>query len=170
MFTLLAVVQIDGALHCHVTRTATSSSDPISALSSPPESKQNQHPEHTTHTQHDTQSTQRTRNFGPCKSPKIAMGCEYFSSILRMICTNSCFCSVVPCEKFNRKTSAPAKNNVSIISNVDDAGPNVATCLVDFLHRCATMGGFATVVVVVVVVLPLVYAGNFGDVTVVSVK
>ena len=51
----------------------------------------------------------------------------------------------------------------------DEAGPKVATCLVDFLQRCATIGGLATVVVVTAAG-PLVYAGNWGDVTVVSIK
>ena len=42
--------------------------------------------------------------------------------------------------------SAPARNNFSIISNEDEAGPSVATCLVDFFQRCATLGTAATVV------------------------
>jgi hypothetical protein len=42
--------------------------------------------------------------------------------------------------------SAPAKNKVSIISFDDDAGPKVASCLVDFRHRWETFGAAATVV------------------------
>jgi hypothetical protein len=84
-----------------------------------------------------------TRNLGPCKSPRMAIGCEYFSSISRIIKSRSFFCSCEPCEKLRRKTSAPARNNFSIISLVDEAGPKVATCLVDLRQRCATMGAVA---------------------------
>ena len=38
------------------------------------------------------------------------------------------FSSCDPWEKFRRKTSAPERNNFSIISNVFDAGPRVASC------------------------------------------
>jgi hypothetical protein len=55
----------------------------------------------------------------------------------------SCIC--LTCEKLRRKTSAPAKKSFSIISLDDDAGPSVATCLVDLRHRCATDGTDATV-------------------------
>jgi len=59
---------------------------------------------------------------------------------------SSFFCSWDPCEKLSLKTSAPAKNNFSIISLLELAGPNVTTCFTDFLHRCATFGIAATVV------------------------
>jgi hypothetical protein len=74
------------------------------------------------------------------------MGWLYFSSTSRIMSSSSFFCSWLPWEKLSRKTSAPAKNSFSIISFEDEAGPSVTTCLVDFLHRCATLGTCATVV------------------------
>lgn len=96
--------------------------------------------------QNKEKTTELTRSLGPCKSPNTAIGWAYFSSISRIMLSNSRFCSCAPCEKFNRKTSAPARKSFSIMSLEELAGPNVTTCFVDFLQRCATLGTAATVV------------------------
>ena len=101
-----------------------------------------------------------TRNFGPCKSPRAAIGWLYCSSTDRMVSSNSFFCSCEPCEKLRRNTSAPARNNFSIVSRSDEAGPRVASCLVDLRHRWAILGAEATLFLLVAPNAPLVAPSN----------
>lgn len=101
-----------------------------------------------------------TRSFGPCKSPRAAIGWLYCSSTDRMVSSNSFFCSCDPCEKLRRNTSAPARNSFSIVSRSDEAGPRVASCLVDLRHRCAILGAEATLFLLVAPNAPLAAPSN----------
>ena len=71
-----------------------------------------------------------TRSFGPCRSTRIAMGCFSSRSMVRMTSIFSGSFSRGRWLMLSRNTSAPARNSVSIISGVSEAGPRVAMIFV----------------------------------------
>ena len=67
------------------------------------------------------------RIFGPCRSPSMHKGFSSSWLTLRIIAISASFSSCVPCEKFRRTTSTPARTSSRKTVSVLDAGPRVAT-------------------------------------------
>ncbi len=60
----------------------------------------------------------------------IAIGRSTSSETSRTTCIRCAWSSCVPCEKFSRAASIPARASSSTISCEDEAGPSVATIFV----------------------------------------
>ena len=71
-----------------------------------------------------------TRIFGPCRSAMIATSRPTRFATSRTSVTRSMWSCALPCEKFMRTTSTPARIIRSSTSGELDAGPRVATILV----------------------------------------
>ncbi|MCY1527026.1 hypothetical protein D9M68_620770 [compost metagenome] len=70
------------------------------------------------------------RILGPCKSPMRATKRPCLAAISRTSRARSRWSSALPCEKFRRATSRPARIIASMRSGVEVEGPRVATILV----------------------------------------
>src|SRR5688572_10638056 len=71
-----------------------------------------------------------TRIFGPCRSHMMATVRPTLDEISLTSVARLRWSSAVPCEKFSRTTSTPARTMRSSTAGSDDAGPRVATILV----------------------------------------
>src|SRR4051812_10758812 len=72
-----------------------------------------------------------TRIFGPCRSHRMATVRPTLLEISFTSAARFRWSSAVPCEKLRRTTSTPARTMRSRIEGSDDAGPSVATILVE---------------------------------------
>ncbi|MNI66447.1 hypothetical protein D3C73_1220100 [compost metagenome] len=70
------------------------------------------------------------RIFGPWRSPMMATKRPCWAAMSRTNFARARWSSALPCEKFKRATSRPARINASMRSGVDVEGPRVATILV----------------------------------------
>src|ERR1700694_1060142 len=71
-----------------------------------------------------------TRILGPCRSAMMPTARPTLRQISRTSSARRMWSSAVPCEKFRRTTSTPARNMRSSVAASLEAGPRVATILV----------------------------------------
>src|SRR3954463_15489829 len=71
-----------------------------------------------------------TRIFGPCRSAMMPTARSTLRQVSRTSSARFMWSSAVPCEKFRRTTSTPARNMRSRVAASLEEGPSVATILV----------------------------------------
>mmetsp|Transcript_7376 Transcript_7376/g.20504 ORF Transcript_7376/g.20504 Transcript_7376/m.20504 type:complete len:357 (+) Transcript_7376:622-1692(+) len=82
-----------------------------------------------------------TLSLGPCKSANMPIGWPCVFSNCLIFSMSSRFSSWLPWLKLSLKTSTPAAKSFSSISLVLEAGPTVASCLVDLRQRAGVLSG-----------------------------